>query len=60
MKTFTHLLLLASLFLLGACASTRSTAPADDSGSAERESTGSGEGLLMDRYTSGDIPGFRD
>lgn len=56
-------LLFAALVFAG-CASTESTAPAadstDDAAAEVEPSTTDTEGLLMDRYKSGEIPGYRD
>jgi hypothetical protein len=54
-------LLFAALFFAG-CASTDDSAPAADNAGADTAAaqTDDGEGLLMDRYKSGEIPGYRD
>ncbi len=64
MKYITTLLLLSAVLLLGACGTTgnRSTNEADPAptGGETADSVDTGSGLLMDRYTSGEIPGLRD
>ena len=53
-------LLIAALFFT-ACASTDESAAAADAAADTAESqTIDSEGLLMDRYKSGEIPGYRD
>ena len=54
-------LLFAALFFAG-CASTDEAATAVDhtDGDAIESQTDDTEGLLMDRYKSGEIPGYRD
>ena len=54
-------LLFAALFFAG-CASTDDSAPASNEAAADTAApkTHDTDGLLMDRYKSGEIPGYRD
>lgn len=62
MKFINLLALLVAALFFTACASTDESAPAADTDApvaTETQDTGS-EGLLMDQYKSGEIPGYRD
>lgn len=62
MKFINLLALLVAALFFTACASTDESAPAADTDTvdtAESETTNT-EVLLMDRYKSGEIPGYRD
>ena len=69
MKFIKLLALLGTASFLTACASTDAMVPASDEGGAAHsnaaaDTAGShgahNEGLLMDQYKSGEIPGYRD
>ena len=62
MKVINLLALLFAALVFAGCASTDDAASAADNDGAdavESQNTDS-EGLLMDRYKSGEIPGYRD
>lgn len=60
MKT-THILTLlcAALFFAG-CASTQNSTEEAQEGVQSQDDASTGSGLLMDRYKTGEIPGYRD
>jgi len=61
MKFINFLALLFAAFFFAGCASTDDSASAADNTADEAmESHDADEGLLMDRYKSGEIPGYRD
>jgi len=69
MKFIKLLALLGITFFLTACASTDEAASTSDGGGSEHSNAASdmagshdphNEGLLMDQYKSGEIPGYRD
>ncbi|MFQ3271134.1 MAG: PBP1b-binding outer membrane lipoprotein LpoB [Lentimonas sp.] len=66
MKFINLLTLLFAALVFAGCASTDDAAPANDSEGAaavenqDSDSDSDREGLLMDRYKSGEIPGYRD
>jgi uncharacterized lipoprotein YajG len=59
MKMTPLLTLLLGAFFFAGCASTQESASSDASESVESQD-GTGSGLLMDQYKSGQIPGYRD
>ena len=62
MKFINLLALLFAALVFAGCASTNDSAAAadtDTADSAETQNAGT-EGLLMDQYKSGEIPGYRD
>jgi hypothetical protein len=62
MKFINLLALLFAALVFGGCASTDDSASASDKAAPEGADaqTTDTEGLLMDRYKSGEIPGYRD
>jgi len=69
MKFIKLLALLGITFFLTACASTDEAASTSDGGGSEHSNAAAdmagshdphNEGLLMDQYKSGEIPGYRD
>ena len=63
MKLINLLALLFAALIFAGCASTDdsdSTVNNEGADAAEAQDAGDNSGLLMDRYTSGEIPGYRD